>query len=331
MKKKSLSIFLIVSLLLVGIIVLINITPIPMIIIARNSIFPIPQDIRNQGYEENGIHVLVNQEYPSKYENNKFDIYQPENRLEGDPVIVWVHGGGFIGGGKVETKEFAMKLAEVGYTVVAMDYVLVPEKGFPTQINQIGEIVHYLSINSENYSINMDNFFIAGNSAGAQLVSQFLLVQTSSNYAEEMKMMPVLQKEQIKGVLLYCGIYSMVDISEDSSLLFLTRFFMDKIGWAYFDNNNWKTTRQAKLSSTYDYLTKDFPKTYITDGNTMSFANQGKCFLKELDELEVEVKSRFFDDSKNEVRHDYQYKLDSEAGKKAFNDTIDFLDEHRVK
>lgn len=103
------------------------------------------------------------------------------------------------------------------------------------------------------------------------------------------------------------------------------------MGWSYFGIKDWKESGEAKSSIVYDFITKDFPPAYITDGNALSFEAQAKRMVERLVALGVPVKKRFFDKSEGEVTHEYQFKLDKEPGKSAFDDVLDFLEEHREK
>ncbi|MDR0849184.1 MAG: alpha/beta hydrolase [Propionibacteriaceae bacterium] len=54
--------------------------------------------------------------------------YAPEGRQAAKPMLVWLHGGGFISGGldQKESDSFARAIAETGRQVLAVDYHLVP-------------------------------------------------------------------------------------------------------------------------------------------------------------------------------------------------------------
>ena len=45
--------------------------------------------------------------------------------------------------------------------------------------------------------------------------------------------------------------------------------------------------------------------------------------------LKVPVKERFFENSEAEIMHEYQFDMDTEPGKRAFNDTVEFLENFR--
>ena len=67
------------------------------------------------------------------------DIYTPvsgagETHGQGSkprPVILWVHGGGFISSSAATVRDYAILLAHAGYTVASLDYSLAPGARYP--------------------------------------------------------------------------------------------------------------------------------------------------------------------------------------------------------
>lgn len=57
-------------------------------------------------------------------------------------------------------------------------------------------------------------------------------------------------------------------------------------------NKDWKTSEQLK-EAVADHVSKEFPPTYITDGNAYSFQEQGQALENRLTELKVPVQSLF--------------------------------------
>lgn len=310
------------------IIILINLSPHPVVAIAKKTMFRIPEDTRNKEYAVGNVNVFVNEVYKSNYQNNQFDIYLPNQPLEGKPVIAWVHGGGFVGGDKLEVKEYATKLAQEGYTVAVMNYELVPKTSYPIPVIQTAEFIKHLKENVEVYSINADNLFIAGDSAGAQIASQFVTTQTNESYGRILEIDPVLKKGAIKGTLLYCGVYDLPDVVNNYEFE-PVKFIFHKIGWGYAKEKKWLLLEKAQHSIVLNFTTNDFPPTYITDGNTLSFESQGKRLAENLKAHNVSVRERFFKRSEFKTAHEYQFQLEKEPGKIAFKDTLEFLETHR--
>ncbi len=63
------------------------------------------------------------------------DIYTPDAASsEPRPVILWVHGGGFISSSAGTVGDNAILLAHAGYTVASLDYSLAPGARYPVPI-----------------------------------------------------------------------------------------------------------------------------------------------------------------------------------------------------
>jgi poly(3-hydroxybutyrate) depolymerase len=54
------------------------------------------------------------------------DVHRPD-RPEPAPVVMWVHGGGWVGGSKEELATYLQVIASAGFAVVAPRYSLAPE------------------------------------------------------------------------------------------------------------------------------------------------------------------------------------------------------------
>ena len=117
-----------------------------------------------------------------KYE--KLDIYRPKAVSEKVPVILNVHGGGWVYGTKESYRPYCLYLAKQGFGVVNMNYYLAPGKRFPTQLGQINQVLGWMQKNAGTYFLDMDNLFLVGDSAGAQMVCQYAAILTNPRFAQ---------------------------------------------------------------------------------------------------------------------------------------------------
>ena len=318
---------LIVILFIIFILIYIFFYQIFLIWIVKNIAFKIPKDQREKEYVVNGTAVKTNLIYESNYGRNLFDMYIPENRDDLSPIIVWVHGGGLIGGDKIEIEEYALNLAKLGYQIITMNYELVPKTVYPQPVEQLRELILHLLKNVDKYEFDLENFFIAGDSAGAQIACQFIEEQTTPHYFKKSNKKKDIVLPNINGVLLFCGAFNWLDIATMSNSK-LARLISKKVARLYFGSSNWASSEELDRSIIVNHISGKFPPTYITDGNKQSFEKQSKELAHVLDNKKVYVKQRFFD--KNILaRHEFQFDLNSEAGKIVFDDVIDFLNSHR--
>ncbi|MBP6861502.1 MAG: alpha/beta hydrolase [Neisseriaceae bacterium] len=281
---------------------------------------------------QDNVAVWPNLSYPSQYENNVYDVYVPHTVKPGTqlPVLIWVHGGAFVAGDKTDVRYFAPALANQGYMVVAMNYQLAPKAIYPTPLVQIQELYQALLKVAPAHQGNMTQLFFAGDSAGAQMAAQFVAMQTNPQLATAMAMPAVVPKAHIKGVLLYCGPYDLTALKggTDSGLV---NFILNQLGWSYLGNRDWLASDEVQQADVVSHVTADFPPAYITDGNTFSFESHGQALVSALQKKGVAVQSRFFDKAQAVTEHEYQFKMDSEAGQQAFADSVQFLNQYRSR
>ncbi|MHC5247298.1 alpha/beta hydrolase [Enterococcus sp. LJL90] len=136
---------------------------------------------------------------------NTFDIYYPKGTTNLLPTIVSIHGGGFVYGDKELYRFYAMYLATQGFTVVNFNYRLAPASQYPAPIEDINNLMNWLLVNGLDYHLDMQQLFILGDSAGAQLVEQYTTFATNPEYAKLFNFAAAEVKP--KAVALNCGVY----------------------------------------------------------------------------------------------------------------------------
>ena len=113
------------------------------------------------------------------------DIYYPEGTTEKRPVIFDIHGGAWVYGTKEINKYFCMNLAAEGFTVININYRLITESRYPSQLQDIYAALNFIAENADKYYCDMDNFFIMGDSAGGHLASTVMALQNNAKQEEE--------------------------------------------------------------------------------------------------------------------------------------------------
>lgn len=253
------------------------------------------------------------------------NVFRPEGQTEPLPAVVWVHGGAWISGQKEDVDPYVRMIADRGYVGVSLDYSIGPEAEYPTAVTQINDALGYLSEHAAEYGIDPDRFVIAGDSAGAQLASQATAIVTNPQLAELMGVRPSLTANQIRGAILNCGVYDLRAMAELSGI----ENWGFKIAlWAYAGTRDWSSTYAGATMSTVNFVTADFPATFISGGNGDSLTwLQSIPMSQRLADLGVDVETRFFPhDLDPALPHEYQFKLDSPEAQQTFEDTIAYLD-----
>lgn len=104
----------------------------------------------------------------------KIDIYSPP-KARGLPIVVFVHGGGFVGGDKNDYNNVPTYFSQHGMVAVNADYRLAPKATWPAGSQDVGAIVAFLKRNGARYGGDPRRIVLIGHSAGANLVASYVL------------------------------------------------------------------------------------------------------------------------------------------------------------
>jgi len=279
--------------------------------------FTVPQNF--EIIEEN---VVVKKDIPYNEQGTLLDIYYPKDSKEPLPVIMWIHGGGFIGASKEQTKAYAMTLANAGYVVANINYDLAPAHKYPEPVVQVNQALKYLSENAEQYGGDINRLFLGSNSSGSQIASQLAAVISNREFEKMMEIQPSVTSEQLKGVLLYDGAYDMRTLKATHAPgigLFL---------WAYTGVRDFETYNRIDQLSTVNHISSSYPPVFLAVGDADALESQSLELIKVLEKNGVEVETVLFTGTGAHLGHDYMMNLDSGPAQQTLEKALDFLENH---
>ncbi|MCI8835820.1 MAG: alpha/beta hydrolase [Ruminococcus sp.] len=137
----------------------------------------------------------------------RLDVYRPAE-AEGKtlPVIVSVHGGGFVYGDKELYQYYCMNLAQKGFAVVNFTYRLAPEFLFPAAMEDTNLVFSWVLAHAKEYGMDAGRVFAVGDSAGANLLGLYTAACTNPAYAASYAF-SVPEGFCPRAVALNCGVY----------------------------------------------------------------------------------------------------------------------------
>lgn len=84
------------------------------------------------------------------------------------PTLVYIHGGGWLGGSKDQITPFIIAYLQKGWNVVNVEY-RTGEGTAPLAVDDCMAALQWLTRNAISYNIDLDNIVISGESAGGHL------------------------------------------------------------------------------------------------------------------------------------------------------------------
>jgi acetyl esterase len=107
----------------------------------------------------------------------KLDVWR-HNGDAAAPIVLFVHGGGFVRGDKNDYDNVPAYFARHGYLAVNMNYRLAPKVHYPAATEDLGAAVKWLDANAGKYGGDPRRIVVVGHSAGAAIVASYVLDQT---------------------------------------------------------------------------------------------------------------------------------------------------------
>jgi Esterase/lipase len=309
-----------------------EVSPEPSSKVLSQVVFRAESKITDQdSYEKQIKQVQVEKDltYTSKFKNNTFDLYLPKNQKKITDLVIWVHGGGYVGGDKMQIEEFASRLvADTNVAFIAMNYELAPDSKYPNQVNQLNDLITYLQGNKGKYPMDMSKIFLGGDSAGAQIALQYANLASNERYANRMDFKTSIDRKDIRGTISYCGPVDLAAFVKEHGDNQIWNYLLRNISWSITGDKRWKTSQNIKEASIVENIDKDFPPTYVTDGNFYSFSDQGKALVAKLNDLGVDNKGRFFN-KKELTPHEYQFNYKNKSALVCYEDTVSFINKYK--
>jgi len=259
--------------------------------------------------------------YESTFPNGTLDLYAVRSE-EPLPLVVYAHGGYYVGGDKSSLTEYCRTLASYGYVVANLNYELAPDGQYPTQVLQVNEAIAYLTKHAEDLGIDVSRIFIGGDSAGGHLASQMGLYYTNAAFCQKTGGTPAITSDQLCGVFLLCGYYNTETVRE-------TRFPMiaDSI-WMLTGQKQFEGTEVSARMSTALQVTSNYPPAFLTCGDKDPFLSQVQELIVALSKNGVESSAYLPESNEEPLEHEFQLNLGSAAGKEAMRRLAAFLEDH---
>lgn len=258
--------------------------------------------------------------YGSDPDWHRLDLYRPKDAEGLLPVIVSVHGGAYFYGTKETYQYYCADLSRRGFAVVNFNYRLAPEYRFPAPLEDTNTVLQWLTEHAEEYQVDINNIFMVGDSAGAQIASQYAAIITNHNYA---KLMGIeVPSITIRALGLNCGTYDLKRLA--SQRLPGLMYMMDYLGVdpRYFRG---ELDVLSRIGANYP------PAHLVSAPNDFLFEECGPM-AEFLHSRGVEAVCQIYGTEDNEaVGHVFHVNLRCPEGQQAIEDQLAFFRAHSKK
>ena len=191
------------------------------------------------------------------------DVYYPEGTTPTDrlPVIIDIHGGGWMYGSKELNEYYCRALADRGFVVFNMSYRLVPDVTVNEQLQDVMLALKWINENMASYPCDSESIMLTGDSAGGMLSAYAAVLMQSEELRD---IFDVVNPEmQLDALLLTSPVANMND---EGYLSIYTKLLWGK------DYKNKATYNYMNFDQIVDFAS-DFPPTYLITSSGDSLAH----------------------------------------------------------
>lgn len=214
-------------------------------------------------------------------------LLRPENVTNKLPVILYIHGAGWVFG-NAHTHDRLIRELVVGAEacVVFPNYSLSPEAKYPTAIEEIYAVLTWIAEHGEAYGLDTDRLTVAGDSVGGNMTAAITLM------AKERKG-PAIHKQ-----LLF---YPVTDSGNDTESyhLFAEGYFLRRDAMAWFweqyiaKPSDKEEIYASPLRATREQL-EGLPPALVITAEADVLRDEGEAYANKLREAGVRVTAARF-------------------------------------
>jgi acetyl esterase/lipase len=151
-----------------------------------------------------GVEVTRDLSYGTA-EKHRLDVFTAQGQEGLKPVLLFVHGGGFIQGDKGGAdspfySSIGVWAVRNGFAGVNMTYRLAPANQFPSGIEDLRAVVEFIQQNGAEHGLDANNIFLMGQSAGGAHSAGYLANPEVYGNAPH----------GLKGAIMLSGVYDFV-------------------------------------------------------------------------------------------------------------------------
>ena len=230
------------------------------------------------------------------------DVYRP--RAENGkklPVIVSVHGGGWVYGDKERYQFYCMNLAQRGFAVVNYSYRLAPESKFPASLEDTNLVFSWVLAHGEEYGFDLKHVFGVGDSAGAHILGLYTCICTNTEYADQFPFHAPLGFVP-SAIALNCGAYL---LEANRSVPDLTTCLMED----FLPGHG--TSAELERITVTNHILPNFPPVFLMTATGDFMMAQAPILAKKLAETAIPFVYRFYGDSTHELGHVFHLNIRS--------------------
>lgn len=139
----------------------------------------------------------------------RLDVYQRSDASGPQPTLIWIHGGGWVGGVKEASLMSLMPWFEMGWNIVNVEYRLGRVSQAPAAVEDCLCALRWVGANAKQYGIDTARLVVSGDSAGGHLALTTGMIPESAGLDRQCPGAPL---PKVAAIVNWYGITDVADL-----------------------------------------------------------------------------------------------------------------------
>jgi acetyl esterase/lipase len=145
----------------------------------------------------------------------KLDVYVPREAAAPNPTLIYIHGGGWVGGSKEMSWLQLLPYLEAGWSVVNVEYRLARVSLAPAAVEDCRCALRWVVRNAKQYNFDTNKLLVTGHSAGGHLSLTTGMLPSSAGLDREC---PGSEELKVAAIVNWFGISDVVDLLDGPNM-----------------------------------------------------------------------------------------------------------------
>ena len=115
----------------------------------------------------------------------KLDVYRPAHAAGTTPVLMMIHGGGWLFGTKEDSVLYLLPFLQMGFSVVNVEYRMGSVSLAPAAVEDCLCALHWIGRSAKKYEFDLGKVVVTGGSAGGHLALTTAMIPPSAGFENE--------------------------------------------------------------------------------------------------------------------------------------------------
>jgi len=146
----------------------------------------------------------------------KLDVYVPRTTTASpNPTLIYIHGGGWVGGSKEGSFSAFLPYLEMGWSVVNVEYRLARVSLAPAAVEDCRCALRWIVRNAKQYNFDTNKLVVTGHSAGGHLSLTTGLLLPSAGFD---RWCPGSEQLKVAAIVNWFGITNVADLLDGPNM-----------------------------------------------------------------------------------------------------------------